>query len=102
MTEVGSESTQSASSCLLHQHVHAPAPIFDSPRPEPWHDMTQVDKRELFAHHDIHFETAIWMFMRGLAAVYWLAWFQTVLLFAKSWFHIAKFLTHQGQNHGMT
>jgi hypothetical protein len=42
---------------------------FDSPRPEPWHDMMQVDKGELFAHHNIHFEIHMDVYERSSSSV---------------------------------
>jgi hypothetical protein len=39
-------------------------PNFAQSKPKTWHDMIQMDKGELIAHHNIHFETHMEVFKK--------------------------------------
>jgi hypothetical protein len=63
--------------------------------------MTQVDNRELFEHHIIHFKTQVEdNGQSGSSEFLYKA--SNSLTFATIWFVIAKLLTSQGPKHGMT
>jgi hypothetical protein len=66
-----------------------------------WHDMTQVDKVDLFAHHIIHFETHAEDDSQtdSCESLYKAS---NSLTFASIWLESSgKLLTSQGPNHGM-
>jgi hypothetical protein len=72
------------------------------PRPKTWHDMTQVDKVQVFAHHIIHFENLAEDNEQSSSSelIYKAS---NSLTFATIWLQSSgKLLTSQGTKHGMT
>jgi hypothetical protein len=63
--------------------------IFANSRTKTWHDMTQMNKENCL-HITISLLRPIWKCMKGLAAVNWVAWLQTVPLFANDWLQIVS------------
>jgi hypothetical protein len=76
-------------------------PNFAHSKPKTWHDMTQMDKGELLAHHNIRFETHMEVYERSISSGLG-AMVTTCPTLWGTLNSVCQILPTQSQKHGMT